>query len=197
MPSGYTAGVVDGKITSLRAFALSCARGMGACIMQRDDDMREMPKKREAELYNVQALDAARERLGRFSAMSLKEANSLAAKKRKEAKADDLVSAERWKLERERYNHMLEKVKAWEGAPEGLKEFMISQLRESIRFDCSDKPYTSSTNHIKDGKTYRNWEVDRAKRDVELRQQQLEHDVQRVKEQNEWIDKLYASLPSE
>ena len=37
MPTGYTADIQDGKITTLREYALSCARAFGALIMMRDD----------------------------------------------------------------------------------------------------------------------------------------------------------------
>ena len=44
MPTGYTAIIEDKPGLTLREFALRCARGMGACIMQRDDNMDEPPK---------------------------------------------------------------------------------------------------------------------------------------------------------
>ena len=37
MPTGYTADVVNGKITEFKDYALQCARGFGAFIHMRDD----------------------------------------------------------------------------------------------------------------------------------------------------------------
>lgn len=73
MPTGYTAGVEDGTVTTLREYALTCARGMGACIMQRDDPMNEPPKKQEPTDYHVKWLAEAKEKLVQLAAMSNEE----------------------------------------------------------------------------------------------------------------------------
>ena len=39
MPTGYTAGILDGKITTFPQFAKQCMRAFGATIHMRDDDM--------------------------------------------------------------------------------------------------------------------------------------------------------------
>ncbi len=39
MPTGYTAGILDGKITTFQQFAKQCMRAFGATIHMRDDDM--------------------------------------------------------------------------------------------------------------------------------------------------------------
>jgi len=49
MPTGYTAGVQDGKITEFSDFALNCARAFGALITMRDDPQdTPIPEKFEA-----------------------------------------------------------------------------------------------------------------------------------------------------
>lgn len=48
MPTGYTASVADGTTTTLRAFALQCARAFGATVTMRDDPMSaEIPERFE------------------------------------------------------------------------------------------------------------------------------------------------------
>lgn len=49
MPTGYTAIIEERADLSFRDFALRCARGMCACVMQRDDPMDELPKARAQE----------------------------------------------------------------------------------------------------------------------------------------------------
>jgi hypothetical protein len=44
MPTGYTAPVQSGEIVELEDFILLCARAFGACVMQRDEPMKSLPK---------------------------------------------------------------------------------------------------------------------------------------------------------
>lgn len=37
MPTGYTVGIADGKITTFEQYAMTCARAFGALVMMRDD----------------------------------------------------------------------------------------------------------------------------------------------------------------
>ena len=39
MPTGFTAGILDGKINSFREFALVCVRAFGAAAHMRDDGL--------------------------------------------------------------------------------------------------------------------------------------------------------------
>lgn len=39
MPTGYTAGILDNKITTFSEFALLCSRAFGATIHMREDDL--------------------------------------------------------------------------------------------------------------------------------------------------------------
>ena len=77
MPTGYTSIIEDKPGLTLREFALRCARGMGACIMQRDDDMDEPPKAPEPSDYHLEAGKAAESRLRELRGLSTKAARAL------------------------------------------------------------------------------------------------------------------------
>lgn len=72
MATGYTCDVSDGKITTLRDFALRCARAFGALITMRDEPFdAPIPEKFEPHTdYHDKAIREAREQLEKLSAMS-------------------------------------------------------------------------------------------------------------------------------
>ena len=43
MPTGYTCHIEDGTVTTLRQYALTCARAFGACASMRDEPLTVLP----------------------------------------------------------------------------------------------------------------------------------------------------------
>lgn len=80
MPTGYTADVASGKITSLRDFALICARGMGALVMMRDEPFdAPIPERFEPSVFYKKHLDEAKQELAALRAMTAEDADNAAA----------------------------------------------------------------------------------------------------------------------
>lgn len=141
MASGYTYGVKDGTVTSFRDFAQTCARAFGANILMRDEPLGASIREYEPNTYHRDELERAKARLYDAERMTLEEAGHLAAAAQNKALKALAESREAWALELVRYNQMLAAARAWEPPTpdhEGLKRFMIEQLEESIRRDCSD-----------------------------------------------------------
>lgn len=64
MANGYTYRVEDGEITSLRDFALFCARAFGAAITMRDEPLSTpLPKAFEPDNYYLNVLEAEKKNL--------------------------------------------------------------------------------------------------------------------------------------
>lgn len=74
MPTGYTAGVADGKVTDFRTFALQCARQFGACIMQRDEATSVLPRHREPSVLYEKMLRDAQARLAFLNTLTVAQA---------------------------------------------------------------------------------------------------------------------------
>ena len=69
---------------------------------------------------------------------------------------------------------------------------MISQLEESLRWDCSlnlDVPKEMS------GQEYRTSLADRAERDMEYHKKEFIEEVKRAKGRTKWVKTLVKSLP--
>lgn len=198
MPTGYTADIEKG--ITLRQFILSCARSMGACIMQRDDPSSDLPKKREPSDYHFNCITEAQARLEELICMT----NDIANKK-----AKDEYNQERKLIKsiirknndlKVKYKKMLVQVNSWNPpTPEhhGLKNFMISQIEESIKFDCDGSYYHDRERDLKllPGQEWKDIKIKEVL--CELRYHKTEHakEIEECRKQNEWIDQLYNSLP--
>lgn len=198
MPTGYTAAVVDGKVTTLRDFALTCARGMGALIMMRDDPWdAPIPERFEPGDYYAKSLAEVQAELAALRAMhptewqAAADAEFAAAQK---AKAEYLADKE---TQRARYDAMIAQVEPWTGAPEGLKGFMLDQLYRGRDFDCpEDTSYWKEPEQL----TGEEW---KAKREADLMQsgakyaEEHQKEVDRTESRNAWIKTLFAALPAD
>lgn len=141
MPTGYTAAIKDG--ITFEKFVLTCARGFGALIMMRDEPMdAPIPDEFKPSNYHREKLIEARKEKALLETFSDEAKDDYC----KEYNDEQLARWEKRKAEKEalevKYKEMLAQVIQWQPPTpdhEGLKEFMIKQIRESIDFDCNMK----------------------------------------------------------
>ena len=195
MPTGFTADVANGKTTSLREFALTCARGMGALILMRDepDDATIPPRFEPDTQWHDERIATARDMLDDLTHDQAVDrwaaANTEIHKAREEA-------IQRNEETRQRYNAMLAKLDKWptDGAPEGLHGFMYRQLVDSRDFDVDDDPTAYMPEPYA---TVEDWKASvRTRANEELAYHTVERDkvIARTVERNAWLEKLWASL---
>lgn len=195
MPTGYTAGVADGTVTDLRTFALTCARGMGALILMRDDPIdAPIPERFEPSDYSSKKLAEATSRLIALKGMTREQIEAEAAKWNEENEAYRLKLVRENQECRERYDRLISETEAWEGAPQGLKEFMLEQLRSSRDFDTSDDPLRYAPTPRSPVEWWAN-ECREAARDVEYHVKADADERRRTDERNAWLAQLGAALP--
>lgn len=207
MPTGYTAGVQDGTVTDFNRFALQCARAFGACIMQRDDDPDEPPKKQEVYSYYQEKYEETLKKYEEFKCLSDDEISKTEREKIEKDLEHARQRVEERNIQEARYFKMLTAVKAWNPPTEeheGLKKFMIEQLRDSIDFDCGGSYYeeeiTKYSHMLENMPSIE--EIKREKcedfeRDLAYYKEAWDKEVERVNAGNKWIDDLYKSLYNE
>jgi hypothetical protein len=195
MATGYTHDVADGKVTEFPAFALSCARAFGACITMRDDDpAKPIPDEFKPDTWCAKWADEAKGELERLEEMTFA---ARQAAYRADVAATEAVweksEAER-KAKRERYESMLAKVEAWTPPSDEhveLKKFMVSQLADSIKFDCSnswERPVAP---------TVAQWyaeKVKSARKRIADSEDEQRKENERAAGRNRWIRQLRESL---
>ena len=201
MPTGYTAPVKDGEITEFNEFAWRCARAFGAMILMREEPLDkkiDIPDHYEPDpqSYNEKSLKEAIERLPAVEAMTDEEAEVAAQKERDELeKRQERYNAEAAQA-KERYEAMLEKVRAWEPPSEDhaeLKAFMESQLTESIEFDGT--PTTAYGDRAElSGPEWREREIERLKRGIEQDEKRIAETAEREESRLEWMRQLRDSV---
>lgn len=198
MPTGYTASVADGEITDLRTFALQCARGMGALIMMRDEPWdAPIPNQFEPSTYNAERLaEAKAERAWLYGLTEEKAAAEARAEFDRKTEAKRKWFAER-EQQRKRYDAMIAQVEPWQGAPEGLKEFMLDQLRRGREFDCPDRDTYWDEPELLSGAEWRAKKLEQVQRDIEYHAVEDAKERERTESRNAWIAQLRAALPPE
>lgn len=199
MPTGYTANVQDGKDT-FEQFVWRCARAFGALITMRDDPQdAEVPEKFEVDAYHYQQVRSAEEEVARFRDMTDEEAELGAEQEYREAVEFNRQQLKRRRDKKANYEAMLKRVTDWEPPSpdhEKLREFMIEQLKLSLRFDCEGEPYLREARRMP-AKEWLRIHRESAAKLLHSRRLHLREEEERVRERNEWIRKLRESVPYE
>ncbi len=197
MPTGYTSAIEDG--ISFRDFVLRCARGMGACIMQRDDPMDQPPKMEVVSDYHKTELEKAEKRLTELKAMSDSDAQTKAEEDYKKEIESLEASIRKNNDLRDKYRSMLSKVEAWNPpTPDhvGFKKFMVDQITESIDFDCNHDYYSEKLKKITPISAHE-WRAAQIKKvlwDLDYHKNELSKEIERTADRNNWIARMYESL---
>lgn len=194
MSTGYTASVAKGKLTT-REYLLSCSRAFGALIHMRDESFDSPVVMREESTYHLDRLRELKVELEEFSALTDEKAQAKmyaeydAALRRYVERLDEI------EVTKKNYEDMLEQVKRWNPpTPDhaGLKEFAISQIKESMALDCyTPEPPKRATD-------VREWMSNKQKRlvnDVKYQTEEHAKEKKRVADANAWIISLMESLP--
>lgn len=193
MPTGYTADIGEGKITTLREFALRCARGMGACVMMRDEPWdAQIPERFEPQLdYQQKELAKATALLNDTDTLSPEECELRAQSDFAVAMASHGKYVAEKVVENGRYRDMLTAVEAWQTEAEGIKDFMSEQLRISI----SD--YQPETPKAMTGEEWRRETRNKALWSVAYHEKQIAEEIHRTEMRNIWLAALRRSLPAD
>ena len=196
MPTGYTAGVADGKVTDFTEYALQCARNFGACIMLRDEPLSSEIPEFEPSDYNAKALADAEQDLSQFLAMNESQRREVHAAEY----AKNIETAERGIAEkaeqRQRYEAMMAKAKAFKSPSpdhDNYAKFLVSQLEESIQWDCGTSYYDA----LKQPIAFEEWQSKKIKdlhSDIEYHRNSHREEVERTESRNRWVRQLKESL---
>lgn len=196
MPTGYTAGVQDGSVNTFSAYAWQCARAFGACLHQRDDPASDKPKKAKPSRYHFNELAKARTLLRDFQAMSTADRRTAWKESERSRTKHAREQIQKTRQERDRYERMLAKARSFV-APTSehvdFAKFIVSQLEESIEFDCGGDYWERQLEAI----PFDLWiaeRIARLERDVEYHAREHEKEVTRVDRNNAWLASLEKAI---
>lgn len=193
MPTGYTA-IIDEHDASFEEYLWRCVRGMGVCIMQRDEDMGVPARDREPSPCYEQSYRDASDRYYKLRAMTDAEAEVAASEEYARQVANATAEAEKFSRLSARYERMRAAVLAWEpptSEHHGLKRFMLEQLSTGAPSDVSRhmRPQRFS------GAEWRAEQLDEAKADMERAGDRAADEAERCRSANAWLARLRESVP--
>jgi hypothetical protein len=198
MPTGYTSFLIDTDEISFQKFAMICARAFGACINMRDDPMnKDIPEKFEESSYDKNEYEKDIKLLEDFNSSDMdtlykqyENEYELKVKSREEY-------LEKNKQQIKRYITMLNKVSEWNPPSKDyieLKNFMINQIRKSIKFDDMQEYYRNNPIIKLSFEQWKYNKIEQFKEDIEYHMKQWQIETKRVAERNKWIQDLRNSL---
>ena len=196
MPNGYTANIKDG--ITFETFAMNCARAFGACVELRDESGggEIIPDRFAPGDYHTKALAKTRAALSELEAMTLLECDRAAVRDYDDTEKRRVKALQDKDVQRAAYESMLAKVLAWVPPTEdhkGMRQFMIDQINESIRFDCCDDYYAAPTVRMGGGEWAASRRVALA-HDLEYHTKSHAEEVSRAESRTAWVVALRSSL---
>lgn len=195
MPTGYTAGVADGTITSFKEFALLCARAFGATITLRDEPMSSDIPEFEPSPYHAERLKELQKRKTEIVLMKTAQCYAEADAVFKRALDLHETRTEENRQRMERYRAMLEQAEAFEAPTDehqAHKEFMVSQLRESMEFD-DDSKFLKPPERLS-GEQWKSTSLEQVDREIAYHEKGWREEVERTNQRNAWVKALKDSL---
>jgi len=201
MPTGYTHNIKDG--ITFRKFALNCARNFGAAIALRDEDSSVGVTPENVKFgsdYDKKALAAAKSAESKFRKLTRAQKNKLFKAETNRILDNCRRTDASSKAQKQSYLSMLEKVKSWTPPTrdhENMKDFMVSQINESIDCDCDTKYNDARIIEIVT-RTYAEWlksKKDELISNIQFYQEHLDKAIARDNERSNWVKDLLDSLP--
>ena len=204
MPTGYTAGIIDGKITTFEQFATQCTRAFGATIHMRDNPMDSPYEPRTPSDYHTNSIQSKRERLEEIESMSDEKIVEDFNTQLEEDLKYHQTKMEEDKRNLEKLNSMLESAKSWIPPTEDhqpFRNFMIEQIESTIKVDGDPSYHVNKMVGIKkqmeegiNPKEYREETIQEIKSQISYHETEYQKELVRCKDSNDWMDKFFESI---
>ena len=204
MPTGYTAGIIDGEITTFEQFATQCSRAFGATIHMRDNPLDSPYEPRTPSEYYVNSLQSQREKLEETKTMT----DEAIVQDFENLLNDSLKYHERelekTKVNLGRLNSIMESAKSWVPPTEdheGVRDYMIDQLEITIKADGDPSYHVNKIVQAKkeleegiDPKVYREEKIKEIEDRISYYEGEVQKELERCKQSNDWMDKFLESI---
>ena len=204
MPTGYTAGIIDGELTTFEQFATQCTRAFGATIHMRDNPMDSPYEPRTPSEYYVNSLQSQREELEKMESLTDEEIVQELETSMRENLDYHEKGLEKDKANLEKLNSILSSAKAWVPPTEeheGLRTFMIEQIESTIKMDGDPSYHVNEIARIKqemeggiDPKVYREERMKEIKDRILYFETEHQKELVRCKQSNDWMEKFFESI---
>jgi hypothetical protein len=204
MPTGYTAGIIDGEITTFEQFATQCSRAFGATIHMRDNPLDSPYEPRTPSEYYVNSLQSQREKLEETKTMTDEAIVQDFETLLKDSLEYHERELEKTKVNLGRLNSIMESAKSWVPPTEdheGVRDYMIDQLEITIKADGDPSYHVNKIVQAKkeleegiDPKVYREEKIKEIEDRISYYEGEVQKELERCKQSNDWMDKFLESI---
>ena len=203
MPTGYTAHIEDGEITTGKEFLRLCTRAFGIAIDVKDEPLSTpTPSSFEPSLFYKESYDRALKKLEEVNKMTFDEAKIQMRADYEKRISDYKAYAERETAMNEKYAKVRKEVEEWIPPTEehkGLKKFALEQIDMCVTKQEYIDEYLEKSKKEFDGsdeavQNYINDIVDYYQRDIERSYKSWQEELERTRSKNEWMTKFLESL---
>lgn len=201
MPTGYTAGIIDGTTKDFKEYAKLCSRAF--MIHLRDEPFNSEYKPRTPSDYHIKAIKKAKEELKEVEVLE----DSTIIEREKLRLLDEVKrykdQIEKEKESKKRLDAFLEKAKKYKAPTEthnGIAEFMVAQIEETIKFDCNSSFYTDELEKAQkkllniNAEDVRGELKTKATKDLAYHTKEHEAELKRCRDSNKWYEDFINAL---
>lgn len=196
MPTGHTEKILDG--CTFEEFVWSCARSMGFMIHMKEDPTDAPISISKASLFEESwhrnQLDKLTQNMDMFLGFSEYDWSEYIEAQCTEEINMRIKIRETASRTKKLYEEMLDKVSKWNAPDEFdfLKEYLFSQIQDSIKHDCIESKYNDPNLVEKSSKEYI---LKETKKCIEYHKKELEKEKERETKRLEYIQALDKSVP--
>lgn len=142
MPTGYTAYIQDGNITTGKDFLKLCLRNFGIAINMRDEPLsKPVPTQFESDPYYKKDYEKTVETRNKYRQMTFEEAKEKLIEKHKKDIESARKSLDEFIAEDERYMKVRNEIEKWippTSEHENVKKFALNQIDISLNTDMRE-----------------------------------------------------------
>ncbi len=203
MPTGYTAGIISGETKTFQDFAKQCMRAFGATIHMRDESMDKKYEPRTPSDYHTKEIEKLKKRLeiaNTYSDENLIDLKKTELEKELEYHNNRITEIKESKLKLETFLESSVEYNAPTPEHEGIKIFMIDQIKKTIDFDCSTEYHDKKVSEISTQLQNLNANIIRfemlktIQEDIDYHVKEHNAEVKRCAESNQWVEAFLSSL---
>lgn len=204
MPTGYTYGIIEGKIKTFPEFAKLCMRAFGATVHMRGSDIEaKYEPQLPAEKYYDSEIEKYNQILLKANSSSDEELINERIQELKTNKEYHLTAIEKAKSASLKLIPFLEQINNWNPPTpehEEVKNFMLEQIKETLKRD-GDYSYhenaileLNNTGKIIDATQIRKENIELAQKNISYFIKSKYEDIERCKKANQWVEDFLNSL---
>ena len=203
MPTGYTAGIEDGSITTGKDFLKLCTRAFGIAIELKDEPLSTpTPTKFEPNTYYKNEIKRAKTELAKWKSVSFEDAKAEMIKSHRNQVNGHKHMAEDSIEKNNKYIKVREEVEAWIPPTKehcNLKNFALEQIDMCIiKQEWIDEWLEQSNEKLDDSdeavEKFIAEKIEYWNQSVKKAEEGWEEELKRTADKNDWMKKLLNSL---